>query len=74
MDAPTLLLLKEMKTRSLDPVTPTAPIDWKGYHAVSYTQPRANETKANLVCRLLPDKKYYTVLPCQGSLLVGCIL
>jgi class 3 adenylate cyclase len=32
MDAPTLLLLKEMKTRSLDPVTPTAPLDWKGYH------------------------------------------
>ena len=29
---PTLLLMKEMKTRSLDPVTPTAPLDWKGYH------------------------------------------
>jgi len=31
-DTPTKLLLKEMKKRSIDPVTPTAPVDWKGYH------------------------------------------
>jgi len=31
-DAPTLLLMKEMKKRSIDPATPTAPVDWKGYH------------------------------------------
>mmetsp|Transcript_30840 Transcript_30840/g.80463 ORF Transcript_30840/g.80463 Transcript_30840/m.80463 type:complete len:795 (-) Transcript_30840:473-2857(-) len=31
-DTPTLLLMKEMKKRSIDPVTPTAPVDWKGYH------------------------------------------
>ena len=31
-DTPTLLLLKEMKKRSIDPSTPTAPVDWKGYH------------------------------------------
>ena len=31
-DSPTLLLMKEMKRRSIDPVTPTAPVDWKGYH------------------------------------------
>ena len=31
-DSPTLLLMKEMKKRSIDPVTPTAPVDWKGYH------------------------------------------
>merc|ERR1719421_1368840 len=31
-DTPTKLLLKEMKMRSIDPVTPTAPVDWKGYH------------------------------------------
>jgi len=31
-DMPTKLLLKEMKKRSIDPVTPTAPPDWKGYH------------------------------------------
>jgi len=32
-DSPTLLILKEMKKHSIDPVTPTAPVDWKGYHA-----------------------------------------
>jgi class 3 adenylate cyclase len=32
-DTPTKLLLKEMKQLSIDPVTPTAPVDWKGYHA-----------------------------------------
>ena len=32
-DTPTKLLLKEMKMRSIDPVTPTAPVDWKGYHS-----------------------------------------
>jgi len=31
-DVPTKLLLKEMKKRSIDPVKPTAPVDWKGYH------------------------------------------
>jgi len=31
-DSPTLLIMKEMKRRSIDPVTPTAPVDWKGYH------------------------------------------
>ena len=31
-DTPTKLLLKEMRMRSIDPVTPTAPVDWKGYH------------------------------------------
>ena len=31
-DSPTLLNMKEMKRRSIDPVTPTAPVDWKGYH------------------------------------------
>ena len=31
-DVPTKLLLKEMKRRSIDPVKPTAPVDWKGYH------------------------------------------
>jgi len=32
-DTPTKLLLKEMRMRSTDPVTPTAPVDWKGYHS-----------------------------------------
>jgi len=32
-DTPTKLLLKEMRMRSTDPVTPTAPADWKGYHS-----------------------------------------
>ena len=32
-DTPTKLLLKEMRMRSIDPVTPTAPVDWKGYHS-----------------------------------------
>ena len=27
-----MLLMKEMKKRSIDQYTPTAPIDWKGYH------------------------------------------
>lgn len=31
-DVPTMLLMKEMKRRSIDPNTPTAPVDWKGYH------------------------------------------
>ena len=31
-DVPSKLLLKEMKKRSSDPNTLTAPIDWKGYH------------------------------------------
>ena len=31
-DAPTILLMKEMKKRSIDAATPTAPVDWKGYH------------------------------------------
>ena len=31
-DAPTMLLMREMKKRSIDPNTPTAPVDWKGYH------------------------------------------
>ena len=31
-DVPTMLLMKEMKKRSIDPNTPTAPVDWKGYH------------------------------------------
>ena len=31
-DTPTMLLMKEMKKRSIDQNTPTAPIDWKGYH------------------------------------------
>ena len=30
-----------------------------GYVAVSYTHLRAHETKANLVCRLLLEKKKY---------------
>ncbi|KAL1499281.1 hypothetical protein AB1Y20_011491 [Prymnesium parvum] len=31
-DTPTRLLMKEMKSRSIDPSIPTAPVDWKGYH------------------------------------------
>jgi len=31
-DVPTMLLMKEMKKRSIDANTPTAPVDWKGYH------------------------------------------
>jgi len=31
-DTPTRLLMKEMKSRSIDPSVPTAPVDWKGYH------------------------------------------
>ena len=31
-DTPTKLLMKEMRARSIDPQTPTAPVDWKGYH------------------------------------------
>mmetsp|Transcript_14090 Transcript_14090/g.42997 ORF Transcript_14090/g.42997 Transcript_14090/m.42997 type:complete len:512 (-) Transcript_14090:235-1770(-) len=31
-DMPSILLLGEMKKRSIDPRTPTAPKDWKGYH------------------------------------------
>ena len=31
-DAPTLLLMKEMKKQSIDATTPTAPVHWKGYH------------------------------------------
>merc|ERR1719409_1490848 len=31
-DTPTMLLMREMKKRSIDPNTPTAPVDWKGYH------------------------------------------
>ena len=31
-DVPTMLLMKEMKKRSIDQNTPTAPVDWKGYH------------------------------------------
>ena len=31
-DVPTMLLMKEMKKRSIDMSTPTAPVDWKGYH------------------------------------------
>ena len=29
--------------------------------AVTYTHPRAHETKANLVCRTLPEKKKYDI-------------
>jgi len=32
-DMPTQLLLRCMRERSTDPSTPTAPADWKGYHA-----------------------------------------
>lgn len=31
-DTPTLLLMKEMKTRSINPSALCAPVDWKGYH------------------------------------------
>ena len=31
-DVPTTMLIKEMKKRSIDKSTPTAPVDWKGYH------------------------------------------
>ena len=31
-DQPTKLLLGEIKARSVDPLTPIAPLDWKGYH------------------------------------------
>jgi len=31
-DIPTKKLMAEMAQRSIDPTTPTAPVDWKGYH------------------------------------------
>ena len=37
-------------------VTPLEP-EWEGHVTVSYTHLRAHETKANLVCRLLLEKK-----------------
>lgn len=32
-DTPTRMLEAEIKALSIDPEKPTAPVDWKGYHA-----------------------------------------
>src|SRR5450756_2677048 len=43
-------------TRS-DSLTPTLPFPTHGYRTVSYTHLRAHETRHDLVCRLLLEKK-----------------
>ena len=45
-DTPTMLLMKEMRARSIDPNQPVAPVDWKGYRRVELVD--GNESQAGL--------------------------